>query len=494
MSLTQKFPNVRRITTLQNSTQFPLRFLLIVPLLIGPGPLCVRAAGFAESNFGTTKPPAAPAQAPGTVEEGYSLLAGRNYPRAEAAFRSALAAQPHSASAARGLALTLWNEGKKSESVQEFTVAAQLSPDDFEAHYDLAKAAWGAAEPPAQHGAEKTQSASLIPAAGYRLLALSEMRRAQELRPKDADVQLSLAQLYLDTGKPKDAAVQAAQAARLDPSNPGVFVTLGQAYFAQGDDVRATSEYQKAIQINAHDPAPYMALGQLRTRSGDLPGAEAAFRSAIQVAPTSGPAYAALGQILLQTHRDTQAQSLLARAVTLNPNEWESEYLLGKALAEAGQFDQAGTLFQKALELNPGFPAAREQLALQMLRRGNLAGAVAQAQALFVQNPQSSEGHQVMALVLWKQRDYDGSLAECAQVLNSDSNSPRTLAVQALDLWQQRRRADARRALVTAGKLQPKILSSQVFCRLVLCDAKDISIVGDFLQKNRWILNPPPDY
>ena len=491
MSSTQKFQHGRRAAPLQT---YAACLLLIVALLLVPGLRCVRAAGFAKTQAGiSASSPAAAAEA-GAVNEGYGLLATRNYPQAEAAFRGALAAQPHSVSATRGLGLALWNEGKKDEAVQELTVAAQMAPGDFQAHFDLANAAWDVAEQSAQHGGKKTQSASPMPAGGYLQLAISEMRRAQELRPKDAGVQLSLARLYLSAGKPKDAAAQAAQAARLDPSNPAALVTLGQAYFAQGDDVQATSEYQKAIQLNAHDPAAYIALGQLRARAGNVAGAEEAFRSAIQASPTSAPAYAALGQLLLQTHQKTEAQTLLARALALNPDDWETEYQLGKALADTGKFDQAGKLFQKALDLNPDFPAARKQLALQMLRRGNLTGAAAQAQAIFTRNPQSHEGHQVMALVLWKQRDYDGSLAECGQALSSGSESPRTLAIQALDLWQQRRRRDAQRALITAGKLQPKILSSEVFCRLVLCDAHDVSIVSDFLQKNRWILTPPPDY
>jgi len=466
-----------------------LWFLIIGPLLLG-----VQAVCHARQNSGATAPPPATAEKFKGVNQGYALLSSRNYAQAEAAFRNALAQQPRSVSATRGLALTLWNEGKKSEAVQEFTIAAQLSPGDFQAHYDLAKAAWDVAEQFAQTGAGKSPSALPLQAASYQHLAISEMRRALELRPNDAGVQLSLAQLYLEAGKPKDAATQAAQAATLKSSNPMAFLILGQAYFAQGDDVRATAEYQKAIQLSPHNPAPYLDLAQLQARARNLAGAETSLRNAIRADPTSASAYAALGQLLLEAHHGTQAQNFLARAVALNPSDWESQYRLGKILVDAGQFDQADTLFQKALKLHPDFPKARKQLALQMLRGGNFAGAEAQAQAIFSLNPQSPEGHQVMALVLWKQRNYDGSLAECAQALNGNPNSPRTLAVQALDLWQENRHGDAQRALVTAGKLQPKILSSEIFCRLVLCDAHDISIVGNFLQKNRWVLNPPPDY
>jgi hypothetical protein len=35
--------------------------------------------------------------------------------------------------------------------------------------------------------------------------------------------------------------------------------------------------------------------------------------------------------------------------------------------------------------------------------------------------------------------------------------------------------------------------TADVFCRLLLCDARDISVVSDFLRKNRWVLAPPPE-
>jgi hypothetical protein len=43
-----------------------------------------------------------------------------------------------------------------------------------------------------------------------------------------------------------------------------------------------------------------------------------------------------------------------------------------------------------------------------------------------------------------------------------------------------------------AAKLEPKVASADVFCRLLLCDAHDISVVNDFLHKIRWVLAPPP--
>ena len=76
-----------------------------------------------------------------------------------------------------------------------------------------------------------------------------------------------------------------------------------------------------------------------------------------------------------------------------------------------------------------------------------------------------------MALALWKQRDFDGSLAECAMALNADQNSTAMLALQSIALWQLNQKKESQMAFRAAAKLEPKIASAEVFCRLLLCDA-----------------------
>ncbi len=430
------------------------------------------------------------AQALADMQDGYARLSRNDLKGAQAAFLRAITLQPDLAPAHRGLGLALWRVGKKDDALRELTQAVQIEPGDADFHLDLAKAAWSLAD-----GSGSSQSAgnsdSEVTLDAYRELAISEMQKALALRPRDAKIHLDLAELYLELHKAKDATAQALDAAQLKP-DARAFVILGQAYWAEGNEVQALSQYEKAIQLDPHDGEGYLAIGQLQLREGHITEAEKAFREAIQASPELAAAYAALGQILQQTHRLAEARNAFERALALNPEDWESTYRLGELMAEEGKPQQATVFFQKALQLHPEFPAAREQLAMSFLRRGDLSNAAAEAQMISMQSPQAPEGHRVMALVLWKQRSYDASLAECAMALNADPNSVQMLLIQSLDLWQQGRRREARHALAEAVKRQPHIASSMVFCRLVLCDAQDIGVISDFMNKNRWILNPPP--
>jgi len=148
-------------------------------------------------------------------------------------------------------------------------------------------------------------------------------------------------------------------------------------------------------------------------------------------------------------------------------------------------------LLNEVLRRAPGFAPAQEQLGMALVRRGDIPGATAEAQALEARSPPGAEGHRLMALILWKQRDLDGSLAECAQALGADPDSIAALALQALELWRLNRKKEARAVFVTAAKREPRLATAEVFCRLILCDARDIGPVEEFLKKNRWALAPP---
>jgi tetratricopeptide (TPR) repeat protein len=426
------------------------------------------------------------------VARGFDLLARHNAAGAEAAFREAIARQPESQPAHRGLGLALRDEGKWADALRELQVATRLDPEDADAHYALGMVAWslGAQATPPPGAGEK------LPTAEYRDLAGQELNKALALRPQDVSLRLNLAAIYLDTGRAHEALAQAQEAVRLAPQNAAAHVALGRVYFEEGEEEKAASEFDAASRLGPGDGGAFLALGQLRFFQRKYPQAEQMFRRAIQVSPDLAPAYAALARILVEDGRGTEARSLLEKAVALDPQDWESQFQLAKLLIGAGEAGRATELLEKVARLRPDYLPAREQLALGLLRRGDFKGASSLAEALIAQNPQAPEGHRVMALALWKQRDYDNSLAECALALSGDPGSASMLALQAIALWQLDRRKEAQSAFRQLAKLEPRLAgagSSEIFCRLLVCDARDIGPVTEFLRKNRWLLQSPQD-
>lgn len=423
------------------------------------------------------------------IAQGFDLLARNDAAKAAATFRKALEFRPDAEPAHRGLGLALQAQGQLDTALAELQVATRLDPADADAHYALGVVAWLLS---AQRGLGNKTGATLS-AADYRGLASEEFNKALALQPHDVSLRLHLADLYLEAARPHDALLQAEEAARLAPDNPAVHVTLGRAYFAGGEEEKAASEFDSAAKLDPRAGAAFLELGQLRFFQRKFAAAELAFRQAIQASPNLAPAYAALAQVLAQDGRTGEARGLLERAVSLDPQDWESQYQLANVLLEAGEAARAKALLENVSRLHPEFLRAREQLALGLLRRGDLKGAGAEADSLIALKPQAPEGHRLRALVLWKERDYEMSLAECAMALASEPDSTSMLALQSIALWQLDRKREGQQAFRQAGKAEPKVGSAEVFCRLLLCDARDIGVVSEFLRRNRWVLAPTPE-
>ncbi|MBZ5564523.1 MAG: tetratricopeptide repeat protein [Acidobacteriia bacterium] len=448
--------------------------------------LLVAAAGLAQTPGGTAAAPQVSPQAAEQIARGFELLGRNDASAAEAAFRQAIEVQPEAELAHRGLGLALRGQGKLAAALRELETATRLDPNDADAYYALGELAWtlSARSLPGQ-----TSNSSFSPA-DYRDLATGAFQKALALRPKDATLRLNLTELYLQAGRGQAALSEAQEAVRLAPENSAAHLALGRAYFAVGEEEQAASQYESALKLDPKEGAAYLGLGQLRLRQRRYTEAEAAFRHAIEVSPQMATAYVALAQVLVQDGHGAEARSLFEKAVALDPQDWESQYQLARLLMQAGEVDRATRIFGQVARAHPEFLPAREQLALGLLRRGDVKSASAQAEAMLAQDPRAPEGHRLMALVLRKQPDLETSLSECAQVLASDPNDPAMLALQALELWQLGQKRPAQQAYRQAAKVEPQVGSSDVFCRLIVCDARDIGPVTEFLHKNRWVLEP----
>jgi len=437
----------------------------------------------------TVGAPETAGQAAALVAQGFKFLEQRDAVGAEAAFRQAVEIQPELADAHRGLGMALWARGEGSAALRELNVATRLAPNDVLAHVALGKLAWALTLRPDLAGDGK------LSAADYRATALAELSKAASLQPDDAETRLTLVDIYLQTGNKSSALDEAQKAAKLATTSAlraRAQLAVGRAYFAVGEEENAEHAFQQALGINPALAEAHLGIGQLRLVQHRLPEGEQELRRAIELASDVAAPYALLADLLLKAGRSGGARGLLEKAAALDPGDLESRYHLAVLLGEVGEVRRAAELLEYVVSRRPDFFAAREQLGLSLLRRGDRDGAAQQANTILARSPRAAEGHRLMALIFWKQQDVEGALAECAQALAADPDSPSMMALEAVGLWKLDRKKDAQRSLVRAYKAQPQIASGEVFCRLILCDSRDVSSVGEFLRQNRWAVTPAP--
>jgi superkiller protein 3 len=436
------------------------------------------------------KSPSATEETAGLIKRGFDLLAQKDATGAEAVFRRVIDIQPESAPAHRGLGWALWSQRQVEAAWRELQVATRLDPADAEAHAALGKIAWTLSTQPdlAKPGGPN------LSAAEYRRLALAELKKATVLRPHDFDMQMSLATSSIEAEQAREAVVAAQEALRAASATPqlvAAHATLGRAYLVLGEIDRAEAEFNSALRLDPANGEAHFGLGQVRLSQGKPLQAERELRLAIRAASDWAPAYSALAEVLIAEGQASEARALLEKAIALNPGDWHGQYRLATLLNEAGDTKRAVELYEEVARRQPDFLPVREQLGRGLLRRGDIQGATSQAEVLMAKEPGAAEGHRLMALALWKQRNFDGALGAAAMALNAEPDSPAMLALQAITLWQLGRKKESREVLVQAARLQTNVATAEVFCRLLLCDARDINLVSNFLRKNRWVTQPP---
>lgn len=152
------------------------------------------------------------------------------------------------------------------ESIRIFQEMVRRQPSSPDAHYCLGLA-WGAAGNMPEAAAEFQKALALQPAHSLAMLGLSGVYRetgrtreaidlclrAAAARPRDAQPQLKLAVLYLDSRQYADAARAAAEALRIEPDFDGAYLAhycLGLAYGQSGSLQAALAEFASALRLN----------------------------------------------------------------------------------------------------------------------------------------------------------------------------------------------------------------------------------------------------
>jgi tetratricopeptide (TPR) repeat protein len=147
--------------------------------------------------------------------------------------------------------------------------------------------------------------------------------------PDSAPLHTTVANLYLQLNRPKDAVRHFRAAAELTPDSAPAHFNLGTALTVAGEYDQAVAEYQRAL-----------------TLRGDY-----------------AQAHNNLGSLLLNTGRLADAVPHLTEAIKLDPGNAQAHYNMGIAMLRQGQPSEAIGHLKKAVQLAPDSPSALVDLA-----------------------------------------------------------------------------------------------------------------------------------
>ncbi len=223
--------------------------------------------------------------------------------------------------------------------------------------------------------------------------AVSDYRKALEIKPDFADARNNLGEALLLLGHPDQAMIDLKEAIRLHPS-ADAHTNMGAALERLGKLPDAHAEYLAALSLDPQDAAALTGMGSVLEDEGRKDEALQQLDEAVEIDPDYAPAHYNLGRLLGTEGRVAEAATQFSEAIRLQPRDAASHYNLGTALAVQGKLDEATLEFREAIALSPGDAMAHFNLGSALAQSGKMDEAIAQFSEAIHIRPDFEEARQ----------------------------------------------------------------------------------------------------
>ncbi len=256
---------------------------------------------------------------------------------AERGYRATLAADPVHVDALHLLGVLRHQQGQHAEAADLVRRAVDLRPDDAALQLNLGNA---------------------LKALGQLEAAVERFRNALTLSPAFALAHYNLGNAYAVLGRHEDAMFSFGHAVRLQPGDASSHNNLGNAYHALGRYTEAVDSFRRALKIRPGHAGAHNNLGMSLNALGDTEGALAQFRAALDVQPRFVAAHFNYANTLDATGRHAQAVAAFEAALALQPRFTPALFGLGNALVALGRHEAAVSPLEHVIGLDPKFSLA----------------------------------------------------------------------------------------------------------------------------------------
>lgn len=265
---------------------------------------------------------------------GKRLYDENNYFEATMAFRRALHLAPHFHQAYYRLGITLNKLNQIDDAISAYKQAIRLNPLDAASYSNLGHI--------------------LIKQPGKRKEALELLMESVKLEPHHSVIRANYALALKMEGNIDEAVTELRKAVELDPNNANGYALLGLALIEQGKNGNeAIRNLQKAITLNPNLADPHANLGRALAEKELYDEAIYEFRKAIRLDPEDIIVSMNLGLLLALKGLHHEAVFEFKRCVQLDPANDKLRVYLAKSLKQIEQTNNAIKELFKALAINP---------------------------------------------------------------------------------------------------------------------------------------------
>jgi len=259
--------------------------------------------------------------------------------------------------------------------------------------------------------------ASINGSPDYIKKAIENYKLAIKEDPQTPMLGEELSELYIQTGRLREAQSDAEEALKANPNDVNAHRMLGRIFTRQiGDQQehriddamlkKSIEEYKKITELDPKDVDSWLMLGRLHKVAQNSVDAQNAYKKALEVDPDSEDALTGLAMVYADLGDNTAAADLLKKLASKNPTP-RSLQALAAAYEQMHEYALAAETLKRTLELNPPNAAEIKRfMAADLRRAGQFQAALKVYQDLVAEEPSDAESYLRMSNIYTQLRDF----------------------------------------------------------------------------------------
>jgi Tfp pilus assembly protein PilF len=273
-------------------------------------------------------------------------------------------------------AFDLFERGRWAEAESELRRALELNPEQAEWHFNLGLT---------------------LEASGRDVEALTSYERAAELLPDQPDPMVAAGTVANRVGQFDKAQTLLTDALAIDSQNDLIYANLMESHFRLGNHEEAETTFYLAQQALDEPSAQcHAVMAESLLGREDFDRAEWCLREALRLDPAFPRLRARLAVVLQATGKPQRALQMYLRDLRDNPGSIETLLDYGDLLIEMGRVSEAAEKFRRVLELQPANEEAHFRLGELALAAGRFEQAHLELELVHKLDP----GHPRVRIVL----------------------------------------------------------------------------------------------
>ncbi|WP_198265590.1 tetratricopeptide repeat protein [sulfur-oxidizing endosymbiont of Gigantopelta aegis] len=260
--------------------------------------------------------------------------------------------------------------------------------------------------------------------------ALIHLKNAALKHPKNKQVKLALAELYIQIGFGPQAAIELDKATYLGAKKNETQLLKIKSKLIQGKFVDVTSQISDILNVNTQDIGRIRALqGQAYLNQGNVEKARSFFLRGSRLAPDSLEVKIGLARLYTIDKKNDEAKAIIQSLYKSYPYNSNILLLAGNMYREEQKYKLSREVYQQAIEIQPGNTAARLGIITAYLGEREFEKADIAVGKLLDVDAEHETGNHLQAVIAYELKNYTKALQAIKVIEKNNRNNKGILLV-----------------------------------------------------------------